>query len=92
VVALGAGLATPAGSRNAGIVGGCAALAWSLLLALQGAGGVAVGDVARKIGELFRLPGFGFTLLVPVFAFVLAWSIAALGEEVRAMGRGAARS
>jgi hypothetical protein len=82
VVTFAAGLGSPKGVRQAAILGVCAGTAWMLLLATQAAAGIAVGDVAQKVGELFKVPGSAFLLLVPLFAALLGWSCAALGETL----------
>lgn len=82
VVAFAAGLGSPPGVRQALVLGICAGTAWMLLLALQAGAGVAVGDVAVKVGSLFRLPGPLFLLVPPLFALALGWGCAALGEEI----------
>jgi hypothetical protein len=84
VVSFAAGFASPRGVRQAALIGICAGSAWLSLLALQTVSGVAIGDVATKVGQLFSLPGPAFLLLVVLFAFGLAWSCAALGEELGA--------
>jgi hypothetical protein len=84
VVAFAAGLGSPPGVRQALVLGVCAGTAWMLLLALQAGAGVALGDVAVKIGALFSLPGPLFLLVPPLFALAVGWSCAALGEELGA--------
>lgn len=84
VVGFASGLGSPKGVRQALVLGVCAGTAWMIVLAVQAGAGVAVGDVASKIGALFTLPAPLFLLLPPLFAVGLAWSCAALGEEVGA--------
>jgi hypothetical protein len=82
VVTFAAGLGSPKGVRQAAVLGVCAGSAWMLLLALQAAAGIGIGDVAAKVGALFKVPGWGFLLLAPVYAAALGWGCAALGETL----------
>lgn len=84
IIAFAAGVGTPTGTRQAGIIGGCGGLAWTVILALQAAGGAPIGLAATKVGEVFRLPGPLFLALVPAFAVALGWGCAALGEDIGA--------
>lgn len=84
IVGFAAGLGSPKGVRQALVLGVCAGTAWMILLALQAGAGVAIGDVATKVGQLFKLPAPLFLLLPSLFAVGVAWSCAALGEEVGA--------
>lgn len=82
IVAFAAGIGAPRGTRQAAIIGACGGFAWLGLIAVQAAGGVPIGLAATKVGALFRLPAPLFLLLVPLFAFAVGWSCAAVGEEL----------
>ncbi|MCZ6917907.1 MAG: hypothetical protein O7I93_14110 [Gemmatimonadetes bacterium] len=61
-----------------------AALGWSWLLGWNAAVGEA-GELARRAGGVFGLPGFGFVLLTPAYALVMAWGAAAVAGAVRGL-------
>lgn len=57
-----------------------AASGWALLLAWDAAHGP-VGAVARRVGGVFMLPGWGFVGLTLVFAALLAATAAAVARS-----------
>jgi hypothetical protein len=59
-----------------------AALGWALLLAWAAVDGP-VGTVARRVGGVFLLPGWGFVALTLIFAALLAASAAIAARRAR---------
>ena len=59
-----------------------AASGWALLLAWDAAHGP-VGTVARRVGGVFLLPGWGFVGLTLLFAALLAATAAAAARRAR---------
>jgi hypothetical protein len=57
-----------------------AASGWALLLAWDAAHGQ-VGAVARRVGGVFMLPGWGFVALTLLFAALLAATAAAVARR-----------
>jgi hypothetical protein len=57
-----------------------AASGWALLLAWDAAHGP-VGTVARRVGGVFMLPGWGFVALTLLFAALLAATTAAVARR-----------
>ena len=57
-----------------------AASGWALLLAWDAAHGP-VGTVARRVGGVFMLPGWGFVALTLLFAALLAATAAAVARR-----------
>ena len=61
-----------------------AALGWAGLLVWNAAVGE-VGELARRAGGVFSLPGFGFLALTPAFALAMAWGAAVVAGAVRGL-------
>jgi hypothetical protein len=59
-----------------------AASGWALLLAWDGAHGP-IGTLARRVGGVFMLPGWGFVGLTLLFAALLAAAGAAVAGRTR---------